>query len=130
MGIEIPVLKSGGAEYDASLARRDAALSDLHQTARKTVSLIHSLVSRLEARNREIDYLLSDSAVEMEKALKLVEVQYASGKLDVIRLLSAHRAYSELKLEYLKLLLEQHEAIIDIEEIIGRRLVHEKGVEK
>jgi len=77
-------------------------------------------MNRLKSAETEMDELIGEATGALEGALEVAEARYSAGKLDVLRLLSVHRAFAELKLDYLDLLLAQREALIDLERVVGR----------
>jgi outer membrane protein TolC len=58
----------------------------------------------------------------MQQAQSLAQKRYASGKLDVLRLLSVHRAAAQLQLQRLDLLHDLQVAVIDVGALVGRPL--------
>ncbi len=122
LSIALPLFHTGGAAYRQALSQRSGALTQYHQAARRSHSLVAQTLAQLKSRARELDELLGETSVTVEQALALAKVRFDAGKLDVLRLLSLHRAYSLLKLDQLDLLLALHEARVDLEQIIGRPL--------
>jgi cobalt-zinc-cadmium efflux system outer membrane protein len=120
LAIPLPVLSTGSGPYREALAAREGAREGYRQAAREAVSRVREKMNRLESTQAELDELIGEAVGALEGALEVAETRYGAGKLDVLRLLSVHRAFSKLKLDYLDLLLLQREALIDLERAVGR----------
>lgn len=120
LAIPLPVFSTGSGPYREALAAREGAREEYRQAAREAVSRVREKMNRLESTQAELDELIGEAAGALEGALEVAEARYGAGKLDVLRLLSVHRAFSELKLDYLDLLLLQREVLIDLERAVGR----------
>jgi len=128
LGLPLPLFHTRRGPYDESLARRDAALSAYRMEVRRATSHLERLLDRYQSLEKELQELLGDVSDTLETAVTLAEVRYQSGKLDVLRLLLVHRAFSSQKLDYLDLLQQQRLVLIDLEEISGRSLKTEEVV--
>jgi len=126
-GIPLPLINSGRGPYDEALARRRAALEEYRAEARRTAAEVVTLLARLAAADEEIDALLGESIAAAEQAFALARARYEAGKLDVLRLLSAHRAFADLKLEHLDLLLARQEVVLDLELGVGLEFEPREG---
>jgi outer membrane protein TolC len=120
LAIPLPLFGTGAGPYREALARREGAVETYRQTIRETASRVAEELNRLQAGQTELDELIGEVSGAVEGALELAQVRYGAGKLDVLRLLSIHRAFSSLKLEYLNLLLAQREVLIDLQGAVGR----------
>jgi cobalt-zinc-cadmium efflux system outer membrane protein len=120
LAIPLPVFSTGSGPYREALAAREGAREEYRQAGREAVSRVREKMNRLESAQAELDELIGEAAGALEGALEVAEARYGAGKLDVLRLLSVHRAFSKLKLDYLDLLLLQREALIDLERAVGR----------
>ena len=119
-GIELPLLSRGSGPYAEALARREKARSAYRQSCREAVSDVGDRLVRYRSIDGELASLLTEASGAIEGALSLAEVRYTAGRLDVLRLLSIHRAFTDVRLEFLDLLFRQHETIVDLEEAVGR----------
>ena len=120
LAIPLPLLQTGSGPYREALAAREGARGAYRQAARSAVSRVREEMNRLRSAETELDELIGEATGALEGALEVAEARYSAGKLDVLRLLSVHRAFAELKLDYLDLLLAQREALIDLERAVGR----------
>jgi cobalt-zinc-cadmium efflux system outer membrane protein len=120
VGIALPLLQTGSGPYEEALARRSGALCAYRQAGRDAAGRVVRSFGRVTSSLEELEALLGEATDAVEGALELAEVRYQSGKLDVLRLLSVHRAFSDLKLEYLDLMLDLTEALLDLEAAVGR----------
>lgn len=120
VGMPVPLLQTGRGPYEEALAERRLAQEAYHQAVRTAVSEVSTMLSGLSSHQQELDELQGEAGEALEDAVKLAEVRYSAGKLDVLRLLSVHRAFSELKLEQIDLLRKIHESIIDLQGTVGR----------
>jgi cobalt-zinc-cadmium efflux system outer membrane protein len=120
LAIPLPLLNTGSGPYREALAAREGAREAYLQAARDAVSRVEKQTNRLKTAETELDELVGEATAALEGALEVAEARYGAGKLDVLRLLSVHRAFAELKLDYLDLLLLQREALIDLERAVGR----------
>jgi cobalt-zinc-cadmium efflux system outer membrane protein len=120
LAIPLPLLNTGSGPYREALAAREGAREAYLQAARDAVSRVEKQTNRLKTAKTELDELVGEATAALEGALEVAEARYGAGKLDVLRLLSVHRAFAELKLDYLDLLLLQREALIDLERAVGR----------
>ena len=120
LAIPLPVLSTGSGPCREALAAREGAREEYRLAAREAVSRVREEMSRFKSTQTELDELIGEAAGALEGALEVAEARYGAGKLDVLRLLSVHRAYTKLKLDYLDLLLLQREALIDLERAVGR----------
>ena len=118
-GLEIPLFHTGGREYRAALAGQAAAQSALEWQARLARGELESLVHQLASIEVELRLLEEDAIPPVEQALSLARIRYDAGQLDALRLLSAHRSFTDLKLEELDLLLTWHEIRLDLTAAIG-----------
>lgn len=100
-GIALPIFSGAGSHYQAALARRDSAYQILQQEARSTAVEIKNRTSYLNATTEELELLGQEPLTAAEDALALAGERYGAGQVDILLLLSAHRAYSTLKLELL-----------------------------
>lgn len=115
LAIPLPILSTGSGPYREALAAREGARAAYWHATREAVSQIRDAISRLKSTQNELDELIGEAGGALESALEVAEARYSAGKLDVLRLLSVHRAFAELKLNYLDLLLALREAHIDLE---------------
>jgi cobalt-zinc-cadmium efflux system outer membrane protein len=115
LAIPLPILQTGSGPYREALAAREGAQAAYWHATREAVSQIRDALNRLKSTQDELDELIGEAAGALEGALEVAEARYSAGKLDVLRLLSVHRAFAELKLDYLDLLLALREAHIDLE---------------
>ncbi len=122
VGMEIPMLHQRGGQVEVARLQRDAAAEALRQQARDLTARLDASFIELDALKAELDGLLKEAAGELDQATVLAEVRYASGRLDVLRLLGVHRAFANLKLEYLELLHAQRITLIGLEAEVGRPL--------
>lgn len=122
LGMEIPMLHQKGGEVEVARLRRESAAEALRQQARDLTARLDASFIELDALKEELDGLLKEAAGELDQATALAEVRYASGRLDVLRLLGVHRAFASLKLEYLELLHAQRITLIGLEAEVGRPL--------
>ncbi len=120
LGWELPLFRSGSGAYREALARRDAAHGALALEARAVRARIETLVSRLRTLEAELQALTRDAAPAAERAFALAQNRYAAGRIDVLHLLSAHRASAQSKLEILDVLLAQRMTLLDLEGVVGR----------
>ena len=127
LAIPLPVLSTGSGPYREALAAREGARAAYWHATREAVSQIRDAVNRFESIQTELDDLIGEAGGALESALEVAEARYGAGKLDVLRLLSVHRAFAELKLDYLDMLLALREAHIDLELAKGA-WVRTKGV--
>ncbi|MFH1845620.1 MAG: TolC family protein [bacterium] len=121
--LPLPIFNRGGGEYRAALARRDAAHTALQVEKRALRSEIDLLNSRLGTVQIELEALTGEALSAVEEAFDLARARYNAGQIDVLRLLSAHRAFAELKLEIIDLYLEQHQTWLALEKAVGWPLV-------
>ena len=122
LGVEIPLLHQRGGQVEEARLHRERAAALLRLEARDVVAGIQARFFELEGLDGELDGLLSEAAAELDQATVLAEVRFTSGQLDVLRLLSVHRSFASLKLEYLALLHAQRLALIDLQARVGRPL--------
>ncbi|MFC1654491.1 TolC family protein [Myxococcota bacterium] len=120
LSIPLPLLQTSSGPYREALAAREGAREAYRQAARDAVDRVREEMNRLKSAETELDELIGEATIALEGALEVAEARYSAGKLDVLRLLSVHRAFAELKLDYLDLLLAQREALIDLERAVGR----------
>ncbi len=118
-GISVPLFSSGGAAFREALARRDAAQVTLQAEARAALTEIDVLLSRVEALEAELGAVSGEAAEAVALAFELAEARYETAQIDVLHLLSAHRAYADLKLEILDLELAHREALLELEAAVG-----------
>ncbi len=128
LGMSIPLFQSGGGQYQAALAQRNLALRELEQTSRGLAAEIISRCKELHSVRTQLDQVIVEPSTELERALDMAEARYRAGKLDVLRLLAVHRAFSELKLMHLDLVYRQHALMIDLENLTGRSLRNQKDL--
>jgi outer membrane protein TolC len=122
LGLKLPLLASGAAEYERALAARTGA-NRLYQQARvQTLARLVSRVGRVKALEKEARELLTGRAGRLDEAVSLAESRFAAGKLDVLKLLSIVRAHMEWRLMALDAQLAVSEALIDLSEALGRRV--------
>ena len=122
LGLPLPLLAPGGAAQRAAEGQRDAAHEQLILTTRAVTAQVSTLHSRLEALHIELHALAEPTLQAAEQAVILAQERYDAGQLDVLRLLSAHRAYAELQAENLDLLLEYTQNLLALEAAVGRPL--------
>jgi len=120
LAIPLPVLSTGSGPYREAQAARSGAREKCRQAARDAASRVREEMNRLKSIQDELDELIGEATGALEGALEVAEARYSSGKLDVLRLLSVHRAFAKLKLDYLDLLLAQREALGDLQLAVGR----------
>ena len=118
-GISLPFFSGAGGRYKAALARRDAAYAALQIESRLTEVEINSAKSNLLSIAQELEALAGEPLTAAEEALTLAGERYSAGKVDILLLLSAHRSYSNLKLEILNLRLAAWNALLDLEKSVG-----------
>jgi cobalt-zinc-cadmium efflux system outer membrane protein len=126
LGVPIPVFQSGRSQYQKALAQRSMAQEFYQQEIRNSVAKVHTLLNQLDACQAELEQLLGDVHQSLKKAVAMAEVRYAAGKLDALKLLLVHRAFSKMQLEIFRLLLNQHQIIFDLQKVVGRPLETEE----
>jgi len=117
--LPLPIFDTGASQYEATLANRDAAFSALEYQQRLVNSRIITALNRLVALDTALKDLLTDVAASTSEAFDLAEGRYLAGKTDVLRLLSAHRTYASVQLEIIELKIARHEAVLELESVIG-----------
>jgi cobalt-zinc-cadmium efflux system outer membrane protein len=122
LGIDLPLLQSGSADYQEALADRQGAVSAYQVSVRRALNRVSERFRRLKTVQQEMAEQAGEVTSAVDTARALAEVRYQSGKLDVLRLLSVHRAFSALKLDQLDLLLRHREAMLDLQLAVGRTL--------
>jgi outer membrane protein TolC len=122
MGITLPLFANRGADYREALALRDAAYESLAAEGLRASTEIKRLVEHLETIDRQIAVTSGDPLSAAEQALALAQERYAAGRIDVLLLLSAHRAHAELQLEVLDLRLTRQTARLELERALGQPL--------
>lgn len=118
-GIEVPVFANRGAAYAEALARRDGAYEALLAERQHTRTRIQRLHEHLRAVDRQLALTEGEPLRAARDALQLAEDRYEAGQIDVVVLLSAHRAYADLLLEVLALRLDRERARLELEKVIG-----------
>ncbi len=121
-GIELPIFTNRGAAYREALAQRDGAYEELLAQRQRARSQIENLYNHIRALIEQLEATSGAPVDAAREALRLAEERYATGQIDVLLLLSAHRAYADLQLEVLNLRLAQHTARLELERAIGAGL--------
>ncbi len=124
-GVPLPIFNSGTSEYKASLAHREAAYSALEYETRATNSNIIMSLNRLAALDQALCDLLGEVSTSAAEAFDLAQGRYLAGQTDVLHLLSAHRTYASVQLEIIDIKVARHEALLDLEAVIGYSLHNE-----
>ena len=119
MGVPLPLFSFGGAAHKEALARRDAARIALEAEARSTVIEIDLLLMHVEALAAELAAVSGEASEAAALAFQLAQVRYEAGQIDVLHLLSVHRAYADLRLEILELNLTHRQALLELEAAVG-----------
>ncbi len=127
LGIELPLLDSGAADYRRALASRTAAAAALRQAQREAAVAVADRLAALGARRDELAALEEESADRVAEAVALAESRFAAGRLDAVRLLALHRAHVELELDRLRLRRDVRLARTALERVVGRPLRLKEG---
>jgi len=120
VGLELPIFGRTRAELDEARAGLLGAESvrDLEQRALPV--RVNLLLNRLGALETELAELSGNAASAAEQAFRLARARWTAGTLDVLHLLSAHRAFAEMNIDRLDTLLQLHETWLDLQLAVGR----------
>ena len=122
LGIPIPVLAPGQAAYRATLAERDAAHQRLIAAGREASREVHALLAHLTALEHTLDALGGPTLVSARRTADMARDRYRAGQIDILLMLSAQRAWSELETDHLDALLDIRLTQLALERAVGRPL--------
>ncbi len=121
-GISLPIFSGGRSNYEAALARRDAAMAVLGAERRLMQAELITHLALFESISKELIELEGEPLSASEEAFTLAGERYEAGQIDILLLLSAHRSYSTLKLEILDLHRAEWQALLKLEKTVGLSL--------
>ena len=127
LGIDLPVLGSGGRRPAAALAEPAATGATVGVAAQHTRALLSMAQGRLQQARRSLELLDEGEATKLREARTLAEQRFAAGKLDLTRLLALQHALTRQQQERLALRLEIAEARLDVEALIGPAPTAQRG---
>jgi len=122
VGIPLPLFGRTRADLQAAQARQLGAEITLERENRALPVRVETLLAKLEALEQELADLSGVAATASEQAFRLARARWTSGTLDVLHLLSAHRAFAEIRRERLDTLLQLRETWLDLSLAVGRPL--------
>jgi outer membrane protein TolC len=122
IGVPIPLFGRTRAGLQAARARHQGTEEALELENRALPVQVATLLDRLAALEEELAELNGDAATASEQAFHLAQARWTAGNLDVLHLLSAHRAFAEIRMDRLNTLLQLRETWLDLSLAVGRRL--------
>jgi len=122
VGIPLPLFGRTRADLQAAKARQKGAADALELENRALPVRVETLLAKLEALEQELSELSGEAAEATEQAFRLARARWSTGTIDVLHLLSAHRAFSEIRRERLDTLLQLRETWLDLSLAVGRPL--------
>jgi len=122
VGIPLPLFGRTRAGLDAARAAHRGAEESLALERLALPVQVDLLLERLQALEHQLAELGGDTADAAEQAYRLARARWNSGKLDVLHLISAHRAFAEIRIERLDTLLQLRETWLDLSLAVGMPL--------
>ncbi len=122
VGIPLPLFGRTRADLEAARARQLGAEDALDLESRALPVRVEILLARLEALEEGLAELSGEAAEATDQAFRLAQARWSTGKIDVLHLLLAHRAFAEIRIERLDTLLQLRETWLDLSLAVGRPL--------
>ncbi len=122
LGIPLPLFGRTRADLDAAQARQQGAADALDLEQRALPVRVETLLARLRALEQELGELSGEAADATAQAFRLAQARWSTGTFDVLHLISAHRAFAEIRIERLNTLLQLRETWLDLSLAVGRPL--------
>jgi outer membrane protein TolC len=122
LGLPLPLFGRTRADLQAARARRQGAAEALDLEDRALPLRVDTLLARLESLEQQLSELSGEAAEATEQAFRLARIRWSTGTIDVLHLLSAHRAFAEMRIERLETLLQLHETWFDLSLAVGEPL--------
>lgn len=123
VGVTLPLFR---AKYDAGVReaaeRTTAARAAYLAAVRVMEAAVRTLSFRLGSIRRQIDLYRSTLAPQAEQALAAMEAAYASGELEVVGLLDAHRMLLDVRLGLARQEADYLQALAELERVVGASL--------
>lgn len=116
------------------LQKNNAVIGEAHEKWRQTQELlqeeknrteyeVRDAFSRYSAAMQTVQLYLSSTLPQAKLALGSDQSGYEGGSSDFLDLLDSSRSYLDVKLSYLKMVLEAWVAIAELERVVGRELI-------
>lgn len=128
VGIAVPLFANRGATYREALAVREGAYQSLVTEGQRAVTEIERLYHHLRSLDQQLAATSGAPSAAAEEALMLATERYQAAQIDVLLLLSAHRAHASLQIEILELKLARRVAFLELEPAVGCSLTGESSV--
>jgi len=119
LGLSIPIFSNRGAAYREALSDRDQAYEAMRGQAHHATAEIERLYHHIGMLDEQLAATSGVPLAAAREARQLAHDRYEAGQVDVLLLLSAHRAYADLEREVLDLRLARHLARVDLERAVG-----------
>lgn len=119
VGIPLPVFPRTRAGLASARAGLRGAEATLHLEEQALPVRVGLFLDRLAALQDQLDELEGEAAVAAEQAFRLAQARWNAGKIDVLHLLSAHRAFAEIRIERLETMLQLRETWLDLSLAVG-----------
>jgi len=130
LGFTLPIFSGERSNYQAALARRDAAFTALQAEKRLANVELTNQLAMIQSILHELAELEGEPLAAAEAAVALAGERYEAGQIDILLLLSTHRSYSSLILEILDLYLARWQALLDLEQTVGHSLRGQEALQR
>lgn len=124
VSIPIPVFDRNQGNLQEALSRTEKAKDELTALRVQQQTLLAEAYERLISARQSVETLKSDILPGAQSAFDAAAKGFEFGKFDFLDVLDAQRTLVQAKSQYIDALLEAHQAVSDIERILGKPINH------
>ena len=126
LGVSIPILvfDRNQGNLQEALSRTEKAKDELTALRVQQQTLLAEAHERLISARQSVETLKSDILPGAQSAFDAATKGFEFGKLGFLDVLDAQRTLVQAKSQYIDALLEAHQAMSDIERILGKSINH------
>jgi outer membrane protein TolC len=122
LAVPLPLFGRTRADFAAARARQQGAEHAFELESRSLPVRVDILLDRLRALEQALEELSGEAAEATDQAFRLAQARWSTGTFDVLHLISAHRAFADIRIERLNTLLQLRETWLDLSLAVGRPL--------
>jgi cobalt-zinc-cadmium efflux system outer membrane protein len=128
LSINLPLFDRNQGGIGAARARQAQALAKARATELRLQTSLDQICQRLQSAYLEARTLRDQLLPSIQQNFEAITYGYQVGKFGYLEVLDAEQALFEVKDRYLESLVACHQALVDLERLLGRnRIVHKKG---
>jgi outer membrane protein, heavy metal efflux system len=120
--LELPLLNQRKGEIARSNAATESLKAELEAAKQKTRAEIAKAYFKVDALQKQVETYRNEILPDAKEIEELAQESYHEGKTNLLSAIDAQRNMHEVRLEYLKVLLDFQTAIADLEQASGVEL--------